>query len=238
MDFATTITDLIPLLQGLAAIAAFTAGFAALDKAISALRLERPYYAVHVIHNVAIVALTAADVRDAFLSAEPARTTSLPIAWPAIYCCYALHLYHTLLYWRAFRFDDWLHHGLMIGVTLPLGCIAPAGPLTGASLFFTTGLPGGVSYGALWLERNGWLSRRTEKSVNQRMNVWIRAPGCVAIATLIAQAVLVHPSGATEWQGVAGLVCALLVWWNGLYFMQQAVEAGTQTRLHPLALRQ
>lgn len=228
---------LLPLVQGLAATATITIGFAAVDRTIKTLRLERPYYAVHVLHNAIITALTAVDVRNAFLAAEPSKTPSLPMNWPAIYCCYALHLYHTLLYWRSFRFDDWLHHGLMVGVTLPLGCLAPSGPLTGASLFFTTGLPGGISYAALWLERNGWLSRRTEKSVNQWMNVWIRAPGCVAISALIAQAVLVHPSAATEWQGVAGLVCALLVWWNGLYFMQQAVEAGTQARLLPQPLR-
>jgi hypothetical protein len=226
MDIATT---LLPLLKVLAA----TAVFAALDRAFTALRIQRPYYAVHVIHNAAITALTAADIRTAFLAAEPAKTPTLPIAWPAIYCCYALHLYHTLLYWRTFRFDDWLHHILMICVTLPLGCAAPSGPLLGMSLFFTTGLPGGISYGALWLERNGWLSRAIEKGVNQRVNVWIRAPGCVATATLISQSVLVHPDGATTWQGVAGLVCALLVGWNGLYFMQQAVESGTQTRLLP-----
>jgi hypothetical protein len=226
-------TDSLPLLKGLAATAAVTAVFAALDRAFTALHFQRAYYAVHVIHNAAIVALTAADVQEAFLAAEPAKTSSLPIAWSAVYCCYALHLYHTLLYWRSFRFDDWLHHILMICVTLPLGCAAPSGPLLGMSLFFTTGLPGGISYGALWLERNGWLSRQVEKSVNQRVNVWIRAPGCVATATLISQSVLVQPGAATSWQGVAGLVCALLVGWNGLYFMQQAVESGTQTRLLP-----
>lgn len=221
--------------QGLLATAALTAVFAGLDKSLTAARLQRPYYAVHVIHNTAIVALTAVDVKDAFLTATPALTPTLPLNWPAVYCCYALHLYHTLLYWRSFRFDDWLHHILMICVTLPLGCVAPSGPLTGASLFFTTGLPGGVSYAALWLERNGWLSRATEKSVNQRMNVWIRAPGCVAVATLIAQSVFAQPVlGVPEWQG---LTCALLVWWNGLYFMQQAVEAGTQARLQPAPLR-
>jgi hypothetical protein len=218
------------ILLSLAQVAVATAAFAALDRAIQALRFQRPYYAVHVIHNALIVALTTTDIRDSFLATEPAKTPTLPMTWPAIYCCYALHLYHTLLYWRTFRFDDWLHHGLMIGVSLPLGCAASSGPLLGMSLFFTTGLPGGISYGALWLERNGWLSRATEKAVNQRANVWLRAPGCIATATLIAQSILVHPDGTTTWQGVAGLVCAALVGWNGLYFMQQAVEAGTLAR--------
>ena len=214
-------------------IACLTAAFAAFDRAIQAIRLQRPYYAVHVIHNAAIVALTAADIRTAILNPLPATTPLLPTNWYAVYCCYALHLYHTLLYWRAFRFDDWLHHVLMIGVSLPLGSIASSGPLMGVSLFFTTGLPGGISYAALWLERNGVLSRTTEKAINQAANVWLRAPGCVFTATLIAQSVLVQP---VEWQGVAGLVCAALVGWNGLYFMQQAVASGaiaTNTKPNP-----
>jgi hypothetical protein len=218
------------VLYSLLATTAFTVAFAALDRIILAVRLQRPYYAVHVIHNAIIVALTATDVRDALVAAEPAKTPTLPVNWWAVYCCYALHLYHTILYWSTFRFDDWLHHGLMIGVSLPLGCVASSGPLLGASLFFTTGLPGGISYATLWLERNGVVSRATEKTVNQATNVWLRAPGCVAVASLIAQAILLHPESVHEWQGVAGLVCAALVGWNGLYFMQQAVESGVLSR--------
>ena len=150
MDDVSFLPMLLPFLKGVLATTVLTAVFAALDRMIASIRFQRPYYAVHAIHNAAIVGLTALDVRDALIAAEPANTPSLPVTWEAIYCCYALHLYHTLLYWPTFRFDDWLHHVLMVGVTLPLGCLASSGPLTGASLFFTTGLPGGVSYASLW----------------------------------------------------------------------------------------
>jgi hypothetical protein len=221
------------ILLSIGQVACLTAAFAALDRAIQAVKLQRPYYAIHVIHNAAIVALTTADIRTSILNPTPAMTHTLPMNWYAVYCCYALHLYHTLLYWRTFRFDDWLHHGLMIGVSLPLGCLASSGPLMGTSLFFTTGLPGGISYAALWLERNGVLSRTTEKAVNRAANVWLRAPGCIFTATLIVQSVLLNP---VEWQGVAGLACAALVGWNGLYFMQQAVaSAAAATNPNPSA---
>lgn len=216
---------LIPI----AKITVALASFAALDRALSALRFQRPYYAVHVIHNAAVVALTWPDLVTSVTRFQDIQR--LPLNWDAIYLVYALHFYHTALYWRAFRFDDWLHHVLMIGVALPLGCVVPAGPLMGFSLFFTTGLPGGIGYAALWLERNGWLSRLREKQISQAVNVWLRAPGCVAQAALTLAMTLSSPLTTTSpllWW--VGIVEAILNAWNGLYFMEQVVVAATLTR--------
>ena len=212
-------------LNGVINVALLTGLFAAADKGVAFFGLQRPYYAVHVLHNAAMVALTAGDVRDSFTRLYELPT--LPVTWPAIWLCFALHFYHLLIYWGSFRFDDRLHHILMIGVALPLGCvIGSAGPLVGFSLFFTTGLPGGVSYAALWLERNGCLRRATEKRINRIMNVWIRAPGCVAHGALTAAVILSLPAEATVgWQLVGGLLTAALTSWNGMYFMEQAVAS-------------
>jgi hypothetical protein len=214
------------LLNSVLNTALLTGLFAATDKGIAVIGLQRPYYAVHVLHNAAIVALTAADVADSMTDFPAAALRSLN--WPAIWLCYALHLYHLLLYWRSFRFDDWLHHALMIGVALPLGCIIGGGTLVGFSLFFTTGLPGGISYMALWLERNGCLRRATEKRINRAVNVWLRAPGCVAHAVLTATYMLTYMDTLSDTQLVGGLLTAALTGWNGLYFMEQAVAAHAQ----------
>ena len=212
------------LLISISKITALIATFASLDRVMASLRLQRPYYAVHVIHNVAVTVLTWPDLVSSVSRFHEIQ--SMPLNWDAIYLVYALHGYHTALYWRSFRFDDWLHHILMIGVALPLGGLVPAGPLMGFSLFFTTGLPGGIGYAALWLERNGWLSRLREKQVSQAVNVWIRAPGCVAQAALTLAMTFSSPlssiGGVLWW---VGIVEAILNAWNGLYFMEQVVVA-------------
>lgn len=203
--------------------------FAALDRALLALRFQRPYYAVHVIHNLGVTALTWPDLITSVTRLSESQ--SLPINWEAVQFVYALHFYHTALYWRSFRFDDWLHHALMIGVALPLGCLVPAGPLMGFSLFFTTGLPGAIGYGALWLERNGWLSRLREKQISQAVNVWLRAPGCVAQGALTLAVTMSSPlSPAFSLLWWVGIVEAILNVWNGLYFMEQVVIAATLVR--------
>jgi hypothetical protein len=178
----------------------------------------KPYYAVHVIHNLSIVALTAQDVWRSF------TLQGGQINWSAIILCYALHFYHIVDYYPVFRFDDWLHHGLMIGIALPLGSMIPSGPLLGCNLFFTTGLPGAISYGLLFLERNERLNTWTTKWCNAATNLWLRAPGCVAQSALTLSYVLSEPH-ISSWQTGCGALIALLTAWNGLYFMEQAIRS-------------
>jgi hypothetical protein len=110
----------------------------------------------------------------------------------------------------------------MIGVAIPLSVLWETHTFLGMSLFFTTGLPGGIDYTMLAFVRNGYMDRRVEKRVNAFLNVWIRSPGCVAVAVLgIALA-------ASSSKGIHDvlplLLSALLAFWNGQYFMRQVVE--------------
>jgi hypothetical protein len=197
-------------------VGALTATFVAMDRKIVAAGFRKPYYAVHVAHNVAMVALTASDVWYSFTDLHHAL--EYPVNWAAIYLCYALHLYHVYEYWRTMHRGDWLHHGLMIGIALPLGSIVPSGTLLGFSLFFTTGLPGGINYAALFAERNGWITHAVEKAINLPIHVWLRCPGCVAHAALTVASILSSPQ-RTPFYLAVGLTTAALTAWNGIYFM-------------------
>ena len=205
------------LLYNFLGLAAAIQGFRILD---SLIKMNKPYYAVHVIHNLAIVALTAPDVIDAFNFVES------DINWIAIILCYALHIYHIIDYHTVFRFDDWIHHGLMLGLVLPAGCISVpnVGALIGANLFFTTGLPGAISYGLLFAERNTLITRPRTQAINKVVHLWIRAPGCVAQATLAVVYMLNMDSP------IFFYVIPALTAWNGLYFMEQAIRSEGQVQ--------
>jgi hypothetical protein len=171
-----------------------------------------------------IVILTASDVLKSFTHFN--TLYRYEPNYVASSLCYALHLYHVMYYWRVFRFDDWLHHGLMVGIALPLAQQLRAGPLLGANLFFTTGLPGAISYGLLFSERNGWIATLTAKRWNAATNVWIRTPGCVVQATLALLTIFTMPRVSMD-QMTATVLIAALTAWNGLYFMQQSVRSNT-----------
>ncbi len=215
-------------------LASMTGAFSFVDRAFRDGGYTRPYYAVHVLHNLLMMGVTVTDVWWSFTHVNDALT--IPVNWFAALLCFALHFYHIKDYWRSFHSDDWLHHSLMIGIALPLGLMVPAGSLLGLNLFFTTGLPGAISYAVMFAERNGWIQRATEKRWSVIANVWLRSPGCAAHAAL-ATAVLLSCPTATWGQQLAGGLIAALTYWNGQYFMQQAVEAAVRARLnivHPM----
>ena len=120
----------------------------------------------------------------------------------------------------------------MIGVALPLGSAVESGALMSMSLFFMTGLPGGINYALLFAERNGWICRETEKAINVPVHEWLRGPGCVATAALILGATFSSPA-ATGWQRVAGVLIAALTYWNGIYFASQVLRASVRRALTP-----
>jgi len=214
----------------LLALAAATQGFRLLDKQIAARGFQRPYYAVHVVHNAAIVALTAGDVWHSF--ADFYHATYHAVNWQAIILCFALHFYHIIDYWRVFFLDDWLHHGLMVGMALPIALVVPSGSLTGACLFFTTGLPGGISYALLFAQRNGWITREQEKAINVPVHAWIRGPGCIANAALILATGLSNQLIATWWELLGSVLVSAVTYWNGVYFTRQVIESGMRPARH------
>ncbi len=194
--------------------------FYGLDALLTAARLEGIYYIVHSIHNACIIALTFPEVITSLTAYSTIANYSTNM--PAVDICIALHLYHIAKYWRKFRFDDWLHHILMVGVAIPIGVIYNSHTLMGFSFFFTTGLPGFIDYTALALVRNGRLARTTEKAINNYINIWIRSPGCVTLAVLMTT--FIFETNWTGWQKAIGLIPAVLTYWNGQYFMQQVVR--------------
>lgn len=195
--------------------------FYGLDVLLTAARLEGIYYIVHAIHNACIIALTAPDVITTLTAFSTVATHSVNMA--AVDICVALHFYHIARYWRKFRFDDWLHHILMVGVAIPIGVFYDSRTFMGFSLFFTTGLPGFIDYVALALVRNGRLARNTEKAINNYINVWIRSPGCIALTALLT-AFVYEMVDATVWEKALLLIPGALTYWNGQYFMYQVVR--------------
>jgi hypothetical protein len=198
-------------------------GFCALDSVLTYAGFQGVYYIVHSLHNAGIMYYTVQDVYSTITDFHNLSTYQVNLSAPIM--CFALHFYHIALYYKKFRFDDWLHHILMIFVALPLGIMLPASTLTGYSLFFSTGLPGFIDYLLLFGVRNGWVDKLTEKGVNSALNVWIRSPGCISqMAYAITHTIYMKETMVVK---VLGLIPAVLTGWNGQYFMKQIVIDNT-----------
>jgi len=194
------------------------AGFSLLDKLMEFLSVEGRYYANHALANTAIVSLTAKNVVDCYLMKFDATSESLR---PTKSIVYGLHIYHMLMYRKKMRFDDWLHHGLMVGVALPLTEFVPPSAILGHSMFFINGLPGMIDYSLLFLTRNNYIEKHTEKQVNRLLNIWVRCPGCVMTTGFILMNIR---NTMSIQQKIASFAMAGCVYWNGIYFMDQVVR--------------
>ena len=197
------------------------AGFSMLDKLMEYFNLEGRYYVNHAIANAAIVSLTAKDTLDCYLMKFDAVPEALR---PTKTIVYGLHFYHMIMYYKKMRFDDWLHHGLMVGVALPLTEIVPESTILSHSMFFINGLPGMIDYSLLALTRNNYIEKHTEKQVNRLLNIWVRCPGCVMTTGFILMNIGMHHNSMSIQQKIASFVMAGCVYWNGVYFMDQVVR--------------
>ena len=88
----------------------------------------------------------------------------------------SFHLNQTLVYWETLDFSDIAHHMGSAGIVALLGVLAPWGNLSAASNVVMCGLPGGIIYAALWMQKLGFMSRLRYKNINRFFNVVLRYP--------------------------------------------------------------
>lgn len=177
------------------------------------------YYLLHGISNLFITYACIGDVKNTYVDLYNFSNYSVNYV-PSI-ITFSLHSYHIINYYNKLMFDDWLHHILMCGVALPIGIKMQSGFLLNHGLFFLTGLPGGINYINLFLTRNGCLKKLTQKKINNNLNLWIRAPGCISHSVLT---VICYNNNYLLFLGYKRyfVFCtAFLTFWNGIYFMEQ-----------------
>ena len=199
-----------------------TSIFSFSDKVLEYFGYKGRYYFNHFIANTAISMSTLPEIYNIYRDFNNIHL--IPRNYYAINMTFAIHLYHMIVYWNKLTFDDYLHHILMVGVSLPLSLYAPCGPMIGHSLFFLTGLPGGINYGLLFLQRNGIIPKYTQKRVNKWLNLWIRMPGCIFTTALGIVDLINRWDNNSIYRNMASVIIGITIFWNGIYFMEQVVS--------------
>ena len=120
------------------------------------------YYLIHSLSNIFITYYTINDVLLTYTDFN--NSFNQQVDYLPTVITYALHVYHIINYFQKLLFDDWLHHILMCGIALPIGCLSSSGRLLNHSLFYLTGPPGAINYLLLFLNRNGYIEKITQKN--------------------------------------------------------------------------
>ena len=180
--------------------------------------IEGRYYMNHFLGNMIIVYYTLPYMINSYT-----ETITDGCIECAISIVYSTHIYHMIWYLSKLRYDDWLHHLVMVGVTLPLTYFVNNNNLIGHCLFFITGLPGGIDYLLLFLIRNNIIDKMIEKKLNRLINLWIRCPGCISNVTLILYNIIKYYNIISNVVLWSSIIIMGTVYWNGIYFMEQVV---------------
>lgn len=197
--------------------------YVGLDKIFTdVIKFNGVYYIIHTVNNAVITYYTFPSLLysyNNFLEYD-----KYPITYDSSILTFALHLYHIIVYYKKLRFDDWLHHILMCFFVLPAGLYINSGCLLDYSLFFITGVPGGISYFVLFLNRNNYITRYRQKQIDTYINLWIRTPGCISSSTLSILAYKNYQNNFTYSQSYVFYFIVVSIYWNGIYFMNQTVQ--------------
>jgi len=180
------------------------------------------YYLFHFINNLFVTFYTYQNLIDIIFDLY--NYQNYITNFNVITMTVALHIYHVISYYKKLRFDDWLHHILMIIIVLPTSIYMNVGSLLGYGLFFLTGLPGGIDYFLLFLVRNNIIDRMVEKKINYYLNIWIRCPGCITHAVFSLIILLRQMNDLSYISYYSCLICITIIFWNGVYFMNQVVQ--------------
>ena len=192
------------------------------DYLLKLVNIQGRYYCNHFLANTVMVYQTLPDTIYCYTNFD--SIGEYPQNYSAMSIVFSLHFYHMAVYYYKLRYEDWLHHIVMIFFTLPLTLLLECGAILGHCLFFTTGLPGGIDYFLLFLQRNNLIYKETEKAVNTRLNLWIRCPGCISNVTLsIIYFFKIHKN-ITYFDYFPFFFIIISVYWNGIYFMERVVS--------------
>jgi hypothetical protein len=89
-----------------------------------------------------------------------------------------------------------------------------------------SGIPGGITYLMLFLQKFGRVSKLTEKYISMNLNIWFRAPVCVS------SAVLMYVKNTEEYQIEKNdfnyymtLFMIFFTFINGVHFMNNIIDS-------------
>ena len=176
------------------------------------------WWLCHAVGNLIVVVFSVADVWSCMKN--PLRASVGPYNMIPNYAIAAIHIYHMVAF-NDLQVGDWVHHIVFGGIICSLGMGTYIGPVQNFVAIFLSGLPGGLDYCMLAAVKHKKLDPITEKRWNARINVWIRAPGCMMAACCLYVSGLAQP--VPEGRFIIYCLAGIMTAFNGLYYMQVVV---------------
>ena len=181
------------------------------------LELQSRYFLAHIFHNILVAYFTTSTIKEIITNPiQENLYTHVPSYLTSILG--ALHIYH-LIYYKI-SYDEIFHHIFAIYFHF-----FELNKLLLASLFFMTGIPGGITYLLLILVRYNFITKLTEKRISKHLNLWIRMPGILFFAFILLLNMFKNPFNIQDY------LTFFYMFWNSIHFSKTIIESYVQAKL-------
>jgi hypothetical protein len=132
-----------------------------------------------------------------------------------------LHTFHLLKSYKKIQLDEIIHHV----ITYAFGIInyILSHPFYYSYLIIVSGIPGGITYLLLFLQKIGMIQSITEKKISYLLNVWIRAPFTVVWASLAYNRLIYIEESMLN--KVLIIISIFFIPLNGIHFMTTIAQS-------------
>ena len=138
----------------------------------------------------------------------------LDIIYPMIIGLHTFHLIHNI---KKIYYDEIIHH---VATHIFWYIITfTNNPFYIAGIIAMSGIPGGITYALLFLQKYNLVKKITEKKISMLLNIWCRAPLCIVFATLL------YIQGCKNNLYFETLFMILFTMINGIHFMHNITES-------------
>jgi hypothetical protein len=140
--------------------------------------------------------------------------TNLDIIYPMII---GLHMFHLVHHIHNIKYDEIIHHILTHIFWYYIYILN--NPIYIAGIISMSGIPGGITYLMLFLQKYNIISKISEKKISMYLNIWIRSPLCIIFSTLL------YIKSLENDMFYETLFMCLFTMINGIHFMHNITES-------------
>ena len=139
---------------------------------------------------------------------------NLDIIYPMIIGLHTFHLVHHI---KNIKYDEIIHHIITHIFWYFIHILK--NPLYIAGIITMSGIPGGITYLMLFLQKYNLVTKITEKKISMYLNIWFRAPVCIIFSTLL------YIKSLENDMFYGTLFMCLFTMINGIHFMHNIIES-------------
>ncbi len=184
------------------------------------------HFIVNLINTIILIPLILIMFSDPLLETEELiQWNSLGYIYPMLI---GLHTFHLIHHIKEIKYDEIFHHIIThifwYGVTY-----CNTSPLYIFPILGMSGIPGGITYLMLFLQKIGYVSKLTEKYISMNLNIWIRSPICIISSTLMyvknLEEYQEYQIEKNDFNYYITLFMILFTFINGVHFMNNIIDS-------------